>query len=76
MMFGLWTCIRYLVYIGLATSSGNETGCQSKGCDFEPKLGQHSFIRLTRYNATRVIRYQLANVEKYTIIDDGVVFIY
>ena len=31
-------------------------GCQSRGCEFEPQLGQHSFHRLTKVIVTCVIR--------------------
>ena len=32
----------------------SESGHQSRGCEFEPKLGNHTFRRLTKVNATRV----------------------
>ena len=34
---------------------GSDAGCQSSGCEFESKLGQHFFHRLTKVNVTRVI---------------------
>ena len=38
------------------SSIGSDAGCQSKGCEFEPQLGQHSFRRLTKVTVTSVIR--------------------
>ena len=31
-------------------------GCQSRGCEFDPQLGQHSFRRLTKVTVTCVVR--------------------
>ena len=31
-----------------SSSVGSDAGCQSRGCEFEPQLGQHSFLRLTK----------------------------
>ena len=30
--------------------------CQSRDCEFELQLDKHSFLRLTKFNATSVIR--------------------
>ena len=38
------------------SSVGSNAGCQSRGCEFEPQLGQHSFRRLTKVTVTSVIR--------------------
>ena len=38
------------------SSVGNDAGCQSRGCEFESRLGQLSFRRLTNVIATCVIR--------------------
>ena len=38
------------------SSVGSDAGCQSRGCEFESRLGQLSFRRLTKVNATYVIR--------------------
>ena len=35
---------------------GSDAGCQSRGCEFESRFGQLSFRRLTKVNATCVIR--------------------
>ena len=37
------------------SSVGSDAGCQSKGFEFESRLGQHSFRRLTKVNATCAI---------------------
>ena len=38
------------------SSVGSDEGCQSRGCMFEPKLGQHSVRRLTKVTVISVIR--------------------
>ena len=37
------------------SSVGSNVGCQSRGCEFESQLGQHSFRRLTKVIVTCVI---------------------
>ena len=37
-------------------SPGSDTGFQSRGCEFEPQLGKHSFRCLTKVIVTSVIR--------------------
>ena len=36
-------------------SPGSDAGCQSRGCEFEYQLGQHSFRCLTKVTVTSVI---------------------
>ena len=40
----------------VAQSIISNAGCQSRGCEFESQLGQHSFQRLTKVIVTGVIR--------------------
>ena len=46
---------------GPGSSVGIDAGCQSRGCEFESRLGQLSFRRLTKVNASFVF-HQWANV--------------
>ena len=41
---------------GPGSSVGVDAGCQSRGCEFESQLAQHSFRHLTKFTLTSVIR--------------------
>ena len=42
---------------------GSNAGCQSRRCEFESKLGQHSFRRLKKFIVTSVIRLPPMDVQ-------------
>ena len=45
-----------MFYVLFVSSVGSDAGCQSRGCEFQSRLGQLSFRRLTKVNATCVCR--------------------
>ena len=60
----------YVLIILSDSTVGSEAGCQSRGCEFESWLGQHSFRRLTKVNVPWVIclsPMDLVHVEKQTV---------
>ena len=63
----------YAVYLfrkpSPGSSVGSDAGCQSQVCEFESRLGQLSFRRLTKVNTTYVIRLPppLGYVEKQPV---------
>ena len=63
----LWQASFVFNWSGHDQLLSSDAGCQSSGCEFERQIGQHSFRRLIKVNATSVIRLPQMGISVLTV---------